>query len=257
MQQAVANANGDNQSAHSKQQHQPASAPMARVYNDAVMVLRHHLPLVSPCLHKADGDVAVVQLVHAHVEQAVLPLLYQYQRDRQLKTVSQKATTIYAALEERYTGRASGGVSLLEDSNLGNDGDDCGFSTMIGSLSDVDIAMEETAMCIQNSESYIRFLDHTCKEINKARQLRWERERQATRWTANDTKEDYVSIEIVSPMTQLHQTVSELGGQYASIEHCLLLASMQRAFVQPDSDPKYYQPLALPVEGAAVSLISN
>ena len=30
--------------------------------------------------------------------------------------------------------------------------------------------------------------------------------------------------------TPLHEAVAEVGGQYAAIESCLLLASMQRAF---------------------------
>ncbi|GKY97020.1 hypothetical protein MPSEU_000660800 [Mayamaea pseudoterrestris] len=251
MQQAVAAVEGGDMK---QQQQQAPYAPMARVYNASVNTLRHHLPLVSHCLHKVDGDAAVVRLVHSQVEQAVLPLLRAYQANRQLKTTSLKATKVYAALEERYTGRGSSG-GLLDDATAANENaDDCGFSVVIGTLSDVDAAMEEAAICIQHSESYLRFLHHTCHEINKARHLRWEREQQATRWTANDKKEEYLATEIVSPMTQLHQTVAEVGGQYAAIEHCLLLASMQRAFVQPETDPRYYQPLSLLTDGTNASI---
>ena len=52
----------------------PPYVQMARVYNTAVTTLRHHLPMVSHFLHKADGDAAVVQLVHVQVEQAAVPL---------------------------------------------------------------------------------------------------------------------------------------------------------------------------------------
>lgn len=229
----------------------PPYAPMARIFNIAVACLRHHLPMVSHYLHRADGDAAVLQLVHVQVEESVLPLLDLYQNDRQLQSVSRNAQRIYAALEERYTGR-----SLVDESENDED-DDCGFSVHIGSLVDTDGAMEETALCIQHTESYLRFIQHTCQEVNKARKFRFERaqrqaklERERQEWASGkgskeeDEEDEYATMEILPSSTPLHEAVAELGGQYASIERCLLLASMQRAFVAPDTSPKYYRPLS-------------
>lgn len=73
---------------HAEDKKKPPYVPMARAYNAAVTILRHHLPMVSHCLHKAAGDVAVVQLVHVQVEQAVSPLFQEYIRSRQSSSVN-------------------------------------------------------------------------------------------------------------------------------------------------------------------------
>lgn len=231
---------------------------MGIVYNTAVSCLRHHLPMVSHCLWRAEGDAAVVQLVHVQVEEAILPLIEQYQAERQLISVSKKANHIYAALEERYTGRQSSN----DDNDAMEEAEDCGFSIAIGSLSDADSTMQDVALCIQHSESYLRFVEHTCSEINKARQIRWEQEqaqrrleRQRQEWNGgkvydhddDDEKGDghFRPLSILPSSTPLHLAITELGGQYASIERCLLLASMQRAFIlSPESDPRYYRAVA-------------
>jgi conserved oligomeric Golgi complex subunit 4 len=242
----------------------PPYAAMGRVYNAAVAVLRHHLPMVSHCLHRADGDVAVVQLVHVQTEGTVIPLIQQYQREKQLSRVARTAGQIYAALEERYTGRG-----LVDENDVTGgmeDANDCGFSVQIGSLADVDVAMEEAAMCIQHAESYLRFVQHTCLEVNRARELRHQQARERARlereryeWTSgksnghaafndsptDDADENYHKVEILPTSTPLHESIAEIGGQYAAIERCLLLASMQRTFVNTnDDDPRSYRPMS-------------
>ena len=221
----------------------PPYIQMARVYNTAVTTLRHHLPMVSHFLHKADGDAAVVQLIHVQVEQAVIPLFHFYFQDRQLNAVARNSQRIYSLLEERYVGRLDSLISSGEES-LTNDMDDCGFRMEVGTLADVDGAMEEAALCLQHAESYQRFVQHTVKEVNKARHLRFEQEREAKRlereraeWAtgmaqAPITSRDapYVQLEILPGHTRLMEVVAELGGYYSGIERCLLLASMQRAF---------------------------
>lgn len=306
--QAAANAGNDDNNNNTTTSKPPYVA-MGRSYNAAVTVLRHHLPLVSHCLHKANGDVAVVQLVHAQCTNTVVPLWQAYQRDKQLVLVSNHAARIARILEERYynghhhhhhqsssihshlastsrrlldgttdallsAGSSSGGGGNDAEFYDDEDADDAGFATQIGSLSDVDAAMEEVALCLQHAESYLRFIQHTCHEVNKARQIRHEQaaqqarlERERAEWAAgrrtssdsrdgadagggggennNDEDKPYQVMEILPPFTRLHQTVAEVGGQYVSIERCLLLASMQRAFVaSPETDARYYRPLS-------------
>jgi conserved oligomeric Golgi complex subunit 4 len=221
----------------------PPYLQMAPVYNTAVTTLRHHLPMVSHFLHKADGDAAVVQLVHVQVEKTVIPLFQKYFQDRQLPLVARNAQRIYALLEERYTGRIESLGSSAEES-LTNDMDDCGFRMEVGALADVDGAMDEAALCLQHAESYHRFLMHTVREVNKARQLRHEKEREAKRlereraaWATGmaqapvfEKETAYVPLSILPSQTRLMEAVAELGGYYSGIERCLLLASMQRAF---------------------------
>ena len=271
----------------------PPYVPMARVYNAAVTILRHHLPMVSHCLHRAAGDAAVVQLVNVQVEQAVLPLFESYLQKRQLARSSSSAQRVYERLEARFgagsdgSSDITGGVSAYMmggssadsgDSGVGGGGmDDAGFSTLVGSLADVDASMEEAALCLQHAESYTRFIQHTVREVNKARALRFQAEqderraeRERREWTTgmNNTKKDnqengvhdgdddddgeekaYQPIEILPSHTQLQETVAEVGGYYSVIESSLLLASMQRAFSIPHDDPRQYSALALSNRG--------
>jgi uncharacterized membrane protein YgcG len=287
---AASQESSSSSSSSSKQQQksQPPYIPMARVYNAAVTVLRHHLPMVSHCLYRAQGDAAVVQLVHVQVEQAVQPLFDNYVQSRQLAHCSNQAQLIYGLLEERYSG---GGLVVVDDDD---DHDDCGFSSQVGSLADVDASMEEAALCLQHGESYTRFLWHTVSEINKARRLRHEQEEESKRhererkeWAtglssgsssssggggggggggagaspANDEKDDddddeehpFHATEILPAHTQLQELLAEVGGYYSVIERCLLMASMQRAFsINPD-DIRHYSPLATKGNTSAVA----
>ena len=234
----------------------PPYVAMARVYNSAVTILRHHLPMVSHCLHRADGDAAVVQLIHVQVEQAVGPLFQTYISDRQLSTSAENSQRIYSMLEERYGGRGEFGGHHGGDGQ--SDVEDCGFSVHVGTLADVDSAMEEAALCIQHAESYVRFINHTVREVNKARELRHRKEQEERRsererkeWATGmsaphieEEEEGYKALEILPAHTQFHEVVAEVGGYYSVIERCLLLASMQRAFVIPEDDIRQYSALS-------------
>jgi hypothetical protein len=271
---------------------------MARVYNAAVTILRHHLPMVSHCLYRADGDAAVVQLVNVQVEQAITPLFQQYLSSRQLARSSRNAQRIYGVLESRFvSGADSGGIGsgaleylgaggVVGDSSGNGSGsdnfDDAGFSTQVGSLADVDASLEEAALCLQHAESYTRFIQHTVREVNKARALRHHAEQEERRmererreWTTgmssstssgnsneknsqegsdDDDEKEYVPLEILPAHTQLQETVAEVAGYVSAIESCLLLASMQRAFAISPDDPRQYSALGImgekPIGGA-------
>ena len=249
----------------------PPYIPMGRTYNAAVTILRHHLPMVSHCLHRADGDAAVIQLVNVQIEDAVLPLFDQYVSSRQLGRSSRNAQRIYNVLESRLaseaveTNRDGGGSSGSQDHI-----DDSGFSTEIGSLADVDASMEEAVLCLQHAESYTRFIQHTVREVNKARALRFNAEQEERRvererreWStglkqpgdkgddskdeeADDLEEkEYTPLDILPSHTRLQEKLAEVGGYYSTIESTLLLASMQRSFAISPDDPRQYSALGL------------
>ena len=249
----------------------PPYVAMARVYNCAVTILRHHLPMVSHCLHRADGDAAVIQLIHVQVEQAVGPLFQTYISDRQLNTSAESAQEVYSLLEERYAGRGEFGGHHSGDTSDQLDMEDCGFSVHVGTLADVDSAMEEAALCIQHAESYIRFINHTVREVNKARELRHRHEQEERRsererkeWATGmsaphieEEEEEYKALEILPAHTQLHEVVAEVGGYYSVIERCLLLASMQRAFNIPEDDIRQYSALSGGLDASGKSMGGN
>jgi hypothetical protein len=240
----------------------PPYLPMARVYNSAVTILRHHLPMVSHCLHRAGGDAAVVQLVHVQVEKAVGPLFQSYISSRQLAASSQNAQRIYGLLEERYSG--CGDFGRQDDVE---ETDDCGFASLVGTLADVDAAMEEAALCLQHAESYTRFINHTVREVNKARAFRHQQdqeerraERERKEWATGmsapiqeQEEAKYKPLEILPAHTQLQEVVAEVGGYYSVIERCLLLASMQRALSLPEDDPRQYSPLGMKANSPSVA----
>ena len=217
---------------------QPPYASMARIYNAAVATLRHHLPMVAHCLYKADGAAAVLQLVHVQTETAVLPVIQAYSQQREFPRVAETAADLYQQL-------------------VTTDDSDCGFQDRIGTLADTDSAMDETAKCIQTAETYLRFCQQTASEVNKARKLRHEQAMRQERyeWESSaggaEAKEheaaEYQDMVILPPSTPLHETVTELGGQYALIERCLLLATMQKAFLSnyDENDSRYFRPLSV------------
>jgi len=258
----------------------PPYIPMGRIYNAAVTILRHHLPMVSHCLYRADGDAAVIQLVNVRIEDSILPLFEQYISSRQLERSSRNALRIYNELETRLASETignnvGGGIGVVSAGGRGgfqDSIDDAGFSTDIGSLADVDASMEEAVLCLQHAESYTRFIQHTVREVNKARALRNQSEQEERRmerermeWTSgmkqpegNDNEtadggsnldygegQDYLPLEILPTHTRLQEKLAEVGGYYSTIESTLLLASMQRAFAISSDDPRQYSTLGL------------
>ena len=174
------------------------SVPMklARIYNAAVTFLRHHLPMVAYALGEADGDAALVQLVHVEAEKRAVDILRDYMSEKQLNLTVKRADAVGKKIEDRYIG---GGLSARDDEinianvlgfagdALGGSGggtidiatkrlaaqrDDCGFQIEVGNLGDVDGALEEWALLMQHTESYERFIRHAVSEVIKARKLR-------------------------------------------------------------------------------------
>ena len=269
---------------------------LAKVYNAAVTHLRHHLPMVTYALGVADGDAALVQLVHLEVEKRAVQLIRDYAQERQLGEYESRAERVASMIEDRYVngmgveellqGAAGAdasaygplqmmGISSGEDNpdaaRAQLEQNDCGFRAEVGRLADVDAMMDEAALLLQHTESYERFVRHGCDEVNKARKLRLEQKReeerrkkrdeearraggaQSTMFSGDDSEHkdgdeaepEYKAIEILPPHTQLNEIVSEVGGHYSVLERCLLLASMQRAFLTASfPDDRNYTPLA-------------
>jgi conserved oligomeric Golgi complex subunit 4 len=114
-----------------------------------------------------------------------------------------------------------------------------------------------------------RFIQHTVREVNRARALRHQAEQEERRvererreWATGmsgdeakgenedddddeDEEKEYSPFEILPAHTQLQEAVAEVGGYYSAIESCLLLASMQRALAVPPDDPRQYSPLTI------------
>ncbi|KAL9189319.1 hypothetical protein ACHAXT_011809 [Thalassiosira profunda] len=276
-----------------------APLKLARIYNAAVTHLRHHLPMVAYALGEADGDAALVQLVHVEAEKRAVDILRDHMAAKELGRTVRRAEAVAAKVEERYAGGTNaGGIGGMGGSRdemdlaflggmdagalmggLGGDAanigggdaasrreaalqDDCGFALEVGTLADVDAALEEWALVMQHTESYERFVRHAAAEVVKARQLRGKQKREERRRrrereetegdddntpsslasprnknaaAANDDDDDetmVAQIEILPPHTALNEVAAEIGGCYSSLERCLLLAGLQRAVVQ-------------------------
>ena len=293
---------------------------LARIYNAAVTHLRHHLPMVAYALGEADGDAALVQLVHVEAEKRSVDILRDYMTEKELGRTVRRAEVVAGKMEDRYSGSStnsssgglvggshdemdglfgmdekniksiansimglSGGGELMQSNDIvtrriAAQREDCGFTIEVGNLSDVDAALEEWALVMQHTESYERFIRHAVEEVIKARKLRKEqkleekrrlKEMEEARKRDNESSsssgllaspsgkkktlvvdDDDVDvddrIEILPPHTALNEVAAEIGGYYSSLERCLLLAGMQRAFIHANfPDDSTFTPVAI------------
>jgi len=280
----------------------PVCQSLAKVFNVGVMHLRHHLPMVAHSLGEADGDAALIQLVHLEVEKRAIAAVRQYEQEKQLEEMEKVGERVTALIEEKYVvvgildfegegflSSSLGGGSGLLQALMGLDDKyqpiateisskkpfdfeehDCGFTEELGHLADVDAAMDEAALCLQHTESYERFIRHAVDQVLQARALRLEQKREERKRqqqseeekrmeadgaenqgaSANDSKDEIADegkqIEILPPHTPLNEAVAELGGHYSGLERSLLLASMQRAFLNATfPGDQNYNPIAI------------
>mmetsp|Transcript_36522 Transcript_36522/g.53563 ORF Transcript_36522/g.53563 Transcript_36522/m.53563 type:complete len:1051 (-) Transcript_36522:63-3215(-) len=236
-------------------------AKLAKIYNGGVTHLRHHLPMVTSALGEANGDVALIKLVHEKVEEAAVRILKFYSSQKGLSALFKRAERVSGLIMDKYAtdggghnagnaddddGSEEGGAGLLGGG--GHSEEEDVFVLHMGSLAELDASMDETALCLQHTESYERFLHHAVAEVMRAyewREQQAEEERtrklhqkqqeedptnknlQTPQKSENNTK-----ISILPPHSALDEIAAEIGGHYSGIERCLLLGSMQRAFVK-------------------------
>lgn len=231
---------------------------LANIFNVGVMVLRHHLPMVASALGDADGDAALVQLVHLEVEKRSVQLLSEYSTFHSLKDKDEKASNVISRMEEKYVhgnGLEHENLDLIlfkqndmeSDKNKNLDVvDDCGFTNALGSLSSLDSSLDEVALILQHTESYERFIRHAVAEVNNARELRKKvKEQRLIRQKQSDDKEEEEgtptsTLEILPKMTLLNDVVAEFGGHYSGLEHVLLMGSIQRALISQNKKHEYH-----------------
>jgi hypothetical protein len=223
---------------------------LSNVYNSAVTVLRHHLPMVSYLLGEADGDVALIQLVHTEVENQAIPIFDSFLKDKKLSSLHDGSNKFVRTVEERYT---SGEDWEEERSAHETNMDDCGFHNLLGNLGEIDAFVEAMALKLQYTESYNRFLHHAVDEINKARVLRYKQrkeerrrkfisslERDGREFSSDDERKfeakeenlfkESIPKQVLAQNSHLVNVVTELGGYYSVLERALLFGTMQRAF---------------------------
>ena len=75
---------------------------LAKIYNAAVTFLRHHLPMVAFSLGDADGDAALVQLIHAEVERRAMDVIRHYMAMKRLAMLCNRSVGVANAIEEKY-----------------------------------------------------------------------------------------------------------------------------------------------------------
>eukprot|EP00557_Chaetoceros_sp_GSL56_P008883 CAMPEP_0176502768 /NCGR_PEP_ID=MMETSP0200_2-20121128/14950_1 /TAXON_ID=947934 /ORGANISM="Chaetoceros sp., Strain GSL56" /LENGTH=961 /DNA_ID=CAMNT_0017901903 /DNA_START=37 /DNA_END=2922 /DNA_ORIENTATION=+ len=262
---------------------------LAKIFNVAVTHLRHHLPMVAFSLGSADGDAALVQLVHAQVENRAIEIIRNFMGAKRLSTLHSKAKNVADRIEEQYLsgeeleegvfggedgggfmGMTSGSTSIPDKSSLSLEGmDDCGFKAELGTFMKVNARLDETALLMQHTESYERFIRHAVDEVNKARELRKRqaREEKKRNWMEqllNEGKDatleesgtfDMAEMkaqagqrvqDVLPPQTQLSEVISEVGVYLCGMERALLLGNFQRAFFKISiPDDRNYTPITI------------
>lgn len=230
---------------------------LANIYNPAVTTVRHHLPMVAFLLGDADGDVALIQLVHSEVENEAIPIFNTILKDKRLSNLHDGSNHFVKNVEERY----ASGEEWDEERNRIED--DCSFHKLLGNLGEIDTFVENMALKLQYTESYNRFLHHAMDEINKARNLRYkqkkeERRRKLISSLERDGKEfsideerkfeaqeeilykESIPRQVLAQNSRLVNVVTELGGYYSVLERGLLFGTMQRAFQASSQEESSY-----------------
>lgn len=236
---------------------------LAKLFNIAVTHLRHHLPMVAYSLGEADGDAALVQLVHIEVEKRTIAIIRHFLDVGKWKSLQSKSQEISKSIEEKcISGEVGmdaqelldeGDIARINKSNVFDMMDDCGFRAEIGQMSQLNSKLDELALLIQHTESYDRFIRHAEDEVNKARKIRRTRkiEEKKQQWISNLKMEGkVVTLEesekfdiheqeletgqrfqsVLPPQTQLNEIMVEVGGCLSGVERVFLLASVQRSF---------------------------
>jgi len=242
---------------------------LAKIFNTAVTHLRHHLPMVAFSLGDADGDAALVQLVHVEVEKRAVEIIREYLGTNQLGSFHSKASAVADMIEERYlSGEVldegiygeeggflgiSGGTSVTDKNAAIEMMDDCGFKAELGTFLHINARLDEIALLMQHTESYERFIRHAVDEVNKARDLRRKQKQGERRkkWLAElenegkdatmeeaekfDKQENEAQTlqrvqNVLPSQTQLNELIAEVGGYLSGTERAFLLGNLQRAF---------------------------
>ena len=246
-----------------------ACTKLAKIFNVAVTHLRHHLPMVAFSLGDADGDAALVQLVHIEVEKRATEIIKHFIQLKSFAQLCSRAADVTNRIEDRclsgdvideglfgeeggFLGIA-GGSSKVDKAAALETMDDCGFKMELGTFAKLNSQLDEIALLMQHAESYERFIRHAVDEVNKARSLRrtQKREDRKKQWMArleNEGKD--VTLEesekfdqedkqleagqrvqdVLPPQTQLNEVVAEVGGYLSGLEKAFFLGNLQRAF---------------------------
>jgi hypothetical protein len=262
----------------------PTSSKLAKIYNGGVTHLRHHLPMVVSALGEVDGDVKLLQLVHDLIGASATELLKKFAKEKDMDNLYEKADAIVTMIMDKYVlGNSNNVVEEYQDDVVASAAnaiasvtgglrtssddtdkdeflDDTGLSSTLGySLVDIDALLDESALCLQHTETYERFLLHAAEEVGKAREFRKRQQQEANSETSNNAtkKEHKDDTGLVLPRrSTLEEIVSEIGGHYSGLERCLLLASMQRAFRKSfrSTNPSYSDAMYSPV---GILILSN
>ncbi len=262
-----------------------ACTKLAKIYNAAVTFLRHHLPMVAYSLGQAEGDAALVQLIHAEVERRATDVIREYIMVKKLAKLAVRSNGVANAIEEKYLsgdGMQYDRQDLFDGANGSNGSgtvgdkrsalemmDDCGFKADLGTFVHVNASLDELALLLQHTESYERFIRHAVDEVNKARKLRKEqmhKERKAKWMQELENEGKDVTVEeatkfdeemkqidkkhrvqdVLPQQTQLNDIVVEAGGYYSGLERTFLLGSLQRALQSVSiSDDRSYSPITI------------
>lgn len=256
---------------------------LAKIFNTAVTHLRHHLPMVAFSLGDADGDAALVQLVHIEVEKRATEIVKSYIQSAGLKSLRSKASVVANMLEERcLSGEVldeglfgeesgflgiTGGASTVDKAAALESMDDCGFKMELGTFVKMNSRLDEIALLMQHAESYERFIRHAVDEVDKARDLRrtQKRDERKKQWMAQlenegkdatleeaekfDQNEKKLEAskrvqDVLPPQTQLNEIIAEVGGYLSGLERAFFLGNLQRAFFNVSlPDGSNYSPL--------------
>jgi len=163
---------------------------LSTVFNAGAAFLQSHLPMVMDSLKDANGDIELVRCVHAVVE------IHAEETIQAFKTKN--------ALEQR-------------SQELAQMRPESGKQPDQGWLAALDDLLDQTALVLQHTESYDRFVRHCSEQVQD-----------------NHAEEGQEKEEVLAKHTALNAAASELSGLYSLLEAGLMGVGVSKG-IQMDS----------------------
>jgi len=218
-----------------------AGGALSKLFNGAAAFLQAHVAVCAAALSRADGGAALLQLVHADVEEVACGILRAYVDNMGLPGHAAK-TSAGDGSGEGDRGKGGSALGKLAGAvSAGADGSRASLAGYAGGLNELNETLEGVALVMQHVESYDRFVRHAAFELEAQDTTPSAIAASSRSVVGTDTdadvirhpvamRDDHVTDRrVLPPQTKLNEALAELGGYYTLLERVQLRASLKRA----------------------------
>ncbi|CAM9743375.1 unnamed protein product, partial [Phaeothamnion confervicola] len=245
----------------------PMRAPeqLSGLYNACAAFLQRQMPVAMAGLAATLGDVQLLRTVHSECAHRAANIIETHMRNRDVAARVAEATEIAEAsaaaaataaaygLDARVAGGGSscggiGGGFVGAGGGLGGGGAGGslgagggsgagGGGASVAALTELDGLLDDVAVLLQHTESYLRFVHHLVYQIEVAHTVPPEDVDSGDSPSADDGSPGPLQGPVLPQRTRLDEAVAEMAVYYAQLELQLLRASLFKALLIDDAHP--------------------